>query len=72
MAFDLLAKEMFESLPYEKQLEVVDFIMFLSSGITKKRAESDCGPFPFDVFAGGLNYIADDFDEIPEGFEEYV
>ena len=28
--------------------------------------------FPFDVFSGGLNYIAEDFDEIPEGFKDYI
>ena len=26
----------------------------------------------FDAFAGGLLYIADDFDETPECFEEYL
>lgn len=28
--------------------------------------------FPFDIFADGLIYIADDFDETPECFKEYV
>ena len=28
--------------------------------------------FPFDVFSGGLTYIADDFDETPECFKEYL
>ena len=28
--------------------------------------------FPFDAFAGGMTYIADDFDETPECFKEYI
>ena len=28
--------------------------------------------FPFDIFSGGLTYIADDFDETPECFKEYL
>lgn len=68
MAFDTLAREAFELLPYEKQMEVVDFIMFLS----KRPLQKDKRSFPFDVFAGGMTYIADDFDATPEGFEEYL
>ena len=26
--------------------------------------------FPFDAFAGGMTYIADDFDETPDCFKE--
>ena len=26
----------------------------------------------FDVFSGGMTYIADDFDETPDCFKEYV
>ena len=68
MAFDTLAREMFETLPYEKQMEVVDFIMFLS----KRPLQEDKKDFPFDVFAGGMTYIAEDFDVTTEGFEEYL
>ncbi len=28
--------------------------------------------FPFDFFSGGMTYIADDFDETPDCFKEYV
>lgn len=28
--------------------------------------------FPFDAFASGMIYIADDFDETPECFKEYL
>lgn len=68
MAFDTLARELFETLPYEKQMEVVDFIMFLS----KRPLQEDKKAFPFDVFAGGMTYIAEDFDVTTEGFEEYL
>lgn len=28
--------------------------------------------FPFDAFKDGKEYMADDFDAIPEGFDDYV
>ena len=34
--------------------------------------ESSKEKFPFDIFSGGLMYIADDFDETPECFKEYL
>ena len=71
MTFDKV-KEMFDILPGEKQTEVADFIQFLYLECTKPGQEKKQNEFPFDIFAGGLNYIADDFDEIPEGFEDYI
>ena len=68
MAFDSLARDAFELLPREKQMEVVDFIMFLS----KRPSQQDRRAFPFDVFAGGMSFIAEDFDVTPEGFEDYL
>ena len=68
MAFDSLAREAFDMLSHEQQMEVIDFIMFLSKRPSRKEKK----PFPFDVFAGGMKYIADDFDKSLEGFEEYM
>ncbi len=71
MPFDLL-KEMFEKLPLEKQSEVVDFVLFLYTENKKNTHTKGNGKFPFDIFSGGINYFAEDFDDIPEGFEEYI
>ena len=65
-----LAKEMFDTLPFEKQNEGVDFSLFLFTKNNKPNKRT--GNFPFDVFSGGMNYIAEYFDEIPEGFEDYI
>ncbi|MBQ9390726.1 MAG: DUF2281 domain-containing protein [Lachnospiraceae bacterium] len=67
--FDSVAKETFEMLPEEQQAEVVDFIMFLGE---KTKVSEDEKGFPFDVFAGDMIYMADDFDETPDCFKEYV
>jgi len=71
MSFELV-KEMFDTLPFEKQSEVVDFIFFLYTENNKKSQPKGKGKFPFDVFSGGLNFIAEDFDETPDCFEDYV
>ena len=71
MTFDNV-KEMFETLPTEKKTEVADFIQFLYQESLNSEKPKQKKEFPFDVFAGGLNYIADDFDETPEDFEEYI
>lgn len=72
MSFDLMVKEAFDTLPLEKQAEVVDFIMFLHTKNDKSMKPDKVKRFPFDAFSGGLLHISDDFDETPECFEEYV
>ena len=69
MTFEAVAKQAFDTLSFTQQAEVVDFIMYLS---TKQKTEKTNSAFPFDIFAGDMTYIADDFDETPECFEEYV
>lgn len=71
MTFDTV-KELFSDLPYDKQMEVVDFIHFLSAESKKNEMKPSKIKFPFDIFKGGLLFISDDFDEIPEGFEDYI
>ena len=52
MSFDVLARDMFETLSTEQKAEVVDFIFFLST--RQKRAVdfklAHEGSFPFDCF----------------------
>ena len=74
MSFDVLARDMFETLSTEQKAEVVDFIVFLS---TRQKRAVDSKPahessFPFDCFAGGLSYIAEDFDAPIDDFQEYM
>ena len=47
--------------------ELVDFAKFIAS-----RKEKDDNKVIFDVLKGGLIYMADDFDETPECFKEYM
>jgi hypothetical protein len=74
MAFDVMARDMFETLSTEQQAEVVDFILFLSTKQSKERGyqAAEDQSFPFDCLAGGLNYIADDFDSPLDDFREYM
>lgn len=71
MPFELV-KEMYDTLPFEKQNEVADFIFFLYTENNKSAQNKPKKNFPFDAFAGGMNYIAEDFDDTPEGFEDYI
>ena len=74
MAFDVLARDAFETLSTEQQAEVVDFILFLSTRQNKAcdSQPSEGNDFPFDCFVGGLNFISDDFDISLDDFEEYM
>ena len=47
--------------------EVLDFIKFLKAKEEKKKTEMKS-----NLLAGGLIYIADDFDETPDCFKEYM
>ena len=40
--------------------------------IIKDEIDKGKARFEFGAFEGGLLYISDNFDETPEGFEEYV
>lgn len=72
MAFDSTLKKTFDDLPKEEQNEVIDFMMFLSNKTKQGDKSEKNQKFPFDGLAGGLKYISEDFDETPEGFEEYT
>ena len=47
--------------------EVLDFIKFLKSQEAQKNIERKS-----NLLAGGLMYIAEDFDDTPDCFEEYM
>lgn len=74
MSYDANVRDIFETLPSEEQVEVIDSMLFLK----KRRENQSMGVknmdhvFPFDCFAGGLGYISDDFDEPLADFEEYM
>lgn len=74
MAYEAILEEV-KDLPEDSQTEVLHFILFLKS---KKENEEPKMPSPkkpkrkFDIMAGKLLYMADDFDETPECFEEYM
>ena len=66
---DPIVQQAFYELSEGQQEEVVDFIMFLSE---KSKLVEDKKEFPFDVFAGDMVFMADDFDETPDCLKEYV
>ena len=69
MAYDTLIKEA-EGLSEDKMQEVIDFILFLKarpSDNTKGKKKRELGVFKKEGF-----YMAEDFDETPECFKEYV
>ena len=69
MAYDILIKEA-EALPEEQQQEVLDFILFLktkTSGNKKVGKKRKLGVFKEEPF-----FMAEDFDETPECFKEYI
>ena len=47
--------------------EVVDFVNFL-----KQKKRSDDNNVIFDLYKGDLKYMAEDFDETPDCFKEYM
>ena len=75
MAYETLIKEAKE-LPEEKITEVLDFILFLknqsaNTAVQGYEKKQDIRRRP-NIFAGKLKHIADDFDETPECFKEYM
>ncbi len=69
MAIDLLEREV-RGLPEEDILRVIEFVRFIKYEAAQKKAKT-----PRRVpghFSDQLLYIADDFDDTPEGFEEYM
>jgi hypothetical protein len=59
----------FETLPPEKQAEVVDFIQFLKSKQVQAQPQKE--KRPFGVLKGEV-WMSDDFDAPLEDFAEYM
>ena len=73
MPFDVLARDIFDTLTAEEQAEVVDFIVFLSTRKNRNHTQNvGNSSFPFDCLAGGLSYISDDFDAPLDDFRVYM
>lgn len=71
----ILIKKERGSLPqYAKKGKSIDEIMELESKAWEQAATEKYGKGNglFDAFAGDMAYIADDFDETPDCFKEYV
>ena len=72
MAYDAIMREV-KDLSDDNQAEVLDFIMFLKSKNPQKEQTSESKPYrKLNALAGKLIYMADDFDETPECFREYI
>ena len=69
MKYETAIRDAFKTLSEEQKAEVIDFILFLRS---KSETEKEEKGFPFDIFAGDMTYISDDFNETPECFGEYL
>lgn len=73
LGFDVLARDVFETLSADDQAEVLDFIIFLSMKQKNNTSRTvKTGSFPFDCFSGGMKYISGDFDMPLDDFREYM
>jgi len=72
MAIPASVLEDWEALTDEERLKAQSYIRILlnqhEAGLSKNARPA----FPFGVWNGGLLYMSDDFNETPEGFEEYT
>ncbi len=66
MAYSELIEEV-KGLSESSLAEVLDFVKFL-----KAKDDSKKSNIIFDELKGGLLYMADDFDETPDCFKEYI
>lgn len=76
MVYDILLKEA-KDLPEDMIEQAIDFVRFLKYASMQKQAQhtaNDTATFQRSVnpLAGEFVSIADDFDETPECFKEYV
>lgn len=71
MLFEAEAKREFDKLSEAQQSTIIE-LMILFNQNNGKAEVSPKNKVPFNAFAGGLRYISDDFDDTPEGFEEYM
>lgn len=70
MSFDGAVEREFSKLTEDQQRSIFNLMILFNQSNLKETVQRN--NVPYDVFEGGLTYIADDFDETPEGFEEYM
>lgn len=70
MPFSEVEKE-FNQLTDEQKNSIFTIIHLYTKANTKP-VKKKGNNVRYGVFKGGLTYISDDFDETPEGFEEYT
>lgn len=70
MPFSAVEKE-FNELTDEQKNSILTIIHLYNEANNKPQPHKK-NHVLYGAFKGGLNYISDDFDEIPEGFEEYI
>ncbi|MCR5788823.1 MAG: DUF2281 domain-containing protein [Lachnospiraceae bacterium] len=71
MAYEKILEEI-KDLSEQKQNEVLDFILFLKTKDHSSQKSENTTKRELGALEGRLIYIADDFDETPECFKEYV
>lgn len=71
MAIDLLEKEV-AGLPEEKVMQIVEFARFIRMSSVENRKKTPLKNRKPGLLEGNLIYLADDFDETPECFKEYM
>ena len=67
MAYAELINEEIKYLSDDNAAEVLDFVKFI-----RKKQEEKKNELKLDLLKGGLKYMAEDFDETPDCFEEYM
>ena len=68
MALDILMNNI-QSLPQSEYDKVVDYVQFLMYSFKQKEKNVNR---QLGIFQGEKFYMSDDFDDTPEGFEEYM
>lgn len=72
MAIPASVLEDWEALTEEDRLKAQSFIRVLLQQRRETEQSNDRPSFPLGVWNGGLLYMSDDFNETPEGFEDYT
>lgn len=72
MAIPASVLQDWESLTQEDQLKAQSYIKALLQQAKAEQTHQERPSFPLGIWNGGLIYMSDDFNDTPEGFEEYV
>ena len=72
MAIPASLLEDLEALTDEDRLKAQSYIRILLQQRRDAHQEEDRPAFPLGVWNGGLLYMSEDFNDTPEGFEDYT